>query len=481
VSSTPLVLLGAIVLGAVIFALLCVRRVSMTPQEYVVGGRGFGTIFLWVLLGGEIYTSFTFLGAAGWAYGFGAPAYYIIAYGAIGYAIGYFLLPSLWRFGKANDLLTAPDLLRARYGSQSLEIMSAIVHVVAVIPYVTLQLSALQIFLTFAGRGKVDPQTGAILSFLVILAFVFITGLRGTAWVSIVKDVLVIGALLFVGVAIPIRFFGSPAAMFDQLIRLHPEHLILGAATSSKGTIWYLSTVLLTGTGFFMGPQSVAATFSARDEGALRRNAALLPFYQALFPLVFFAGFTALLIVPGLKGPQVDQSFLSVIVRYYPPWVLGVVTAAGTLCALVPSTALLLGAGSIVSKNLVGDRFGLAPSDNRRVLTTRILVLFIGLLALLLWLTYKTTLVSLLLLYYNGVSQFAPAIMLGFTWKRTNLWGASAGIIVGIVVALYLAATNTSPWGCNPGFIGLVLNTALVIVVSLATQKTEEPAMTTGS
>jgi SSS family solute:Na+ symporter len=465
---TPLAILAAVVLATVVFALVGVRRISMTPQEYVVGGRGFGTLLLWVLLGGEIYTSFTFLGAAGWAYGFGAPAYYIIAYGAVGYSIAYFLLPAIWRYGKEHQLLTAPDLLATRYGSRFLEILASLVYVVAVIPYVTLQLSALQIFLTFAGGGRIDAQLGAILSFLLILAFVFVTGLRGTAWASVVKDALVIAALIFVGIAIPVRFFGSPAAMFDQLVRSHPGHLILGPPTASKGTVWYVSTVLLTGIGFFMGPHSVAATFSARDERALRRNAALLPFYQLLFPLVFFAGFSALLIVPGLKGPHVDQSFLTVIARYYPPWVLGAIAAAGTLCALVPSTALLLGIGSIVSKNLAGDFFGLATGERARVLLTRVMVVVVGLLALVLWLTYKTTLVSLLLLTYNFMTQFAPAVMLGFLWRKTHVWAALTGIIAGIAVMLVLVVTNVSPWGCNPGFVGLVVNALLVIGITLA-------------
>ncbi len=464
-----------IVVGTILFALISVRRVAMSPQEYIVGGRGFGAVFLWVLLAGEIYTSFTFLGAAGWTYGYGAPAFYIMAYGTVGYILGYFLLPRIWEIGKQYGLLTAPDFFTARYGSKALATFASAVHVVAILPYVTLQLSGLQIFLTLAGYGHINAQAGAIVSFLAIVFFVFATGLRGTAWASIVKDALVIGALIFVGIAIPLQFFGSPARIFDQMLRAHPQMLTLGGATAPKGTLWYVSTVLLTGIGFFMGPQSIAAVYSAKDASVLRRNAMLLPVYQLIMLLIFFAGFGALLVAPGLMKTAVDQSFLVVVQRFYPPWVLGFVCAAGALCSLIPSSALLLSAASILAKNIAGDVFSIALSDRSRVVLTRALVAVLGLAALILWIALKTTLVNMLLLYYNGVTQFAPAFFLGFFWRRTTTAGVAAGLIAGIAIAVFLAARGIAPFGINAGFIALLVNVALAISISLAT-KTKEPA-----
>jgi SSS family solute:Na+ symporter len=110
-AAVALGVLGAIVFGTILFALASVRRFRMNPHEYIVGSRSFGALLLWILLAGEIYTSFTFLGAAGWAYGKGAPAFYILAYGTIGYIIGYFYLPEVWRIGKERGLLTWGDFL----------------------------------------------------------------------------------------------------------------------------------------------------------------------------------------------------------------------------------------------------------------------------------------------------------------------------------------------------------------------------------
>ena len=88
------------VVGTILFALMSVRRLKMDPQEFIVGSRSFGALLLWILLAGEIYTSFTFLGAAGWAYNKGAATFYILAYGTVAYCIGFFLLPPIWRIGK---------------------------------------------------------------------------------------------------------------------------------------------------------------------------------------------------------------------------------------------------------------------------------------------------------------------------------------------------------------------------------------------
>ncbi|HXO16662.1 MAG TPA: sodium:solute symporter family protein, partial [Candidatus Dormibacteraeota bacterium] len=103
-----------------VFALLGVRRIKMDPQQYIVGGRSFGTIFLWVLLAGEIYTTFTFLGVAGLTYSQGAPAFYIVTYGTCAYIIAFFLTPAIWRVGKEHNLLTGPDFFELRYNSRAL-------------------------------------------------------------------------------------------------------------------------------------------------------------------------------------------------------------------------------------------------------------------------------------------------------------------------------------------------------------------------
>jgi SSS family solute:Na+ symporter len=466
--TVALTIVATVVLGTILFAFAGVRRIKMDPQQYIVGGRSFGTLLLWVLLAGEIYTTFTFLGIAGLTYSQGAPAYYIMAYGTCAYVLGYFLAPAMWRVGKERGLLTGPDFFQTSYNSRALGVAIALLQFVMIVPYVALQLSGLQILLHIAGYGAYNATTSTCIAFLILALFVFTTGLRGTAWASVVKDIFVLAAVIFAGVAIPIRFFGSPALMFDRIAQLHPHMLVLPPGTAFHGTVWYVSTVLLTAFGFYMGPHSWNAIYSARSGDTLRRNAMLLPFYQIFLTLMLFAGFSAALIVPGLKGTAVDQSFLLVVQHYYPAWLLGFVASAGALAALIPASALLLAGASVITKNVAGG-FGIATSDAARTRLTRALVLLVALLALAVWLTAQRTVVELLLLYYNGITQFMPGVVAAFLWKRATAWGVAAGLAAGLAVAVPLAALNVSPWGINAGFLALAANVVVMVAVSLAT------------
>ncbi len=462
-SVVALSIVAIIVFGTIAFALTAVRRFRMDPQEFIVGGRSFGALLLWILLAGEIYTTFSFLGAAGWAYGKGAPSFYIIPYVPIGFVVGYFLLPAVWRIGKARGLMTWPDFLIDRYGSKTLGTAVALLQFFLIVPYVTLQLTGLQILLGIAGYGRFDANVVVAIAFSLIAVFVFSAGLRGAAWASVIKDTLILGAAIFAGIYLPIHFFGSPANVVTQVMRQKPAWFVLAAGGSQYGVMWYATTVVLSALGAFMFPQSAPSIFSAKDEQTVRRNMTFMPFYTVMVAFMLFAGFTALLLVPGLKGAAADQSFLLVVQRFFPAWVLGVICGAGCLAALLPASVLLLGASSVMSRNVLGHTRWVRP-----------MVLICGALALILWFFAKTTLVDLLLLVYNGISQLAPGVILGVTWKRVNAYAVGIGLIAGEAIAVLSLHSTTGPWGINTGLIALFANAGLCVLVTLLSPRAVE-------
>ncbi len=463
-------IVAIVVLATILLGLRGVRGVAMDPQEYIVGGRRIGALLLWLLLAGEIYTTFTFLGAAGWAYSRGAPAYYILCYGTIAYIISFFLAPPVHRIARERGYLTGPDFFRDRYGSRLLGALVAILGFIMLVPYVTLQLTGLQILLQIAGYGAINAFSAVAIGFFVVAIFTFVAGLRGTAWASIGKDVLVLLGVIFAGVVLPTQFFGSPAGALDAVLRDHPGWLTLPASvadpkTAASSVTWVVTTTILTACGFFMWPQSMAAIYSAKSEDTLRRNAVFLPFYQVMLLLVFFAGFAALEILPGLKGPAADQSFMLVVQKFYPAWVLGFVAAAGTLAALVPAAGQLLAAASIVGKNVFAD-YGIARDAAAQTRTTRILVLVVALLAFGFWAVAKTTLVGLLLIGYNGVTQLFPGVVLGVTPRRPPAFAVGAGIVAGLLVLIFFTLTGRSQLeGINTGLVALAVNGLVVAIV----------------
>ena len=470
-------IIALVVVGTIAFGFHRVRGIRMNPQEYIVGGRRFGWLLLWLLMAGEIYTTFTFLGAAGWAYGKGAPAYYILAYGTLAYVISYFVAPPVHRIARERGFLTGPDYFTDRYKSRVLGAIVALLGFVMLVPYATLQLTGIQILLRVAGYGSIDPLGAVALAFALIAIFTYVTGLRGAAWASIVKDVLVVLAVVFAGIVLPTQFFGSPAGALDAVLRDHPNWLTIPGPAAPNGITWVVSTTILTGLGFFMWPQSMAAIYSARDEDTLRRNAVFLPFYQVMLLLVFLAGFAALEIVPGLTGTEADQSFLIVLQKHYAPPVLGFVAAAGVLAGLVPASVQILAAASIVAKNVFAD-YGLARDEAAHTRLTRVLVLVVALLAFGFWAIAKTTLVGLLLIAYNGITQLFPGVVLGLTPRRPPAFAVGAGIIAGVLMLIWFARTGLGQVaGINTGLVALAVNVAVLAALTiLAPRKAATPS-----
>src|SRR5881275_2506460 len=138
--SPALVVIGLFVALSFALGLLARRGRTMSLEQWSVGGRGFGAPFVFLLMAGEIYTTFTFLGGSGWAYGKGAPAFYILCYGAIAYSFSYFLLPTIWRYAQPRRLVSQADFFAAKYESRSVGILAALVGVAALVPYLVLQL-----------------------------------------------------------------------------------------------------------------------------------------------------------------------------------------------------------------------------------------------------------------------------------------------------------------------------------------------------
>src|SRR6204780_5992220 len=94
------------------------RRMDL--EQWTVGGRGFGVALVFLLMAGEVYTTFAFLGASGWAYSRGGPTLYVLAYLTLAYVISFFILPQLWAVGRQHGMQTVSDFFGVRYGNKYL-------------------------------------------------------------------------------------------------------------------------------------------------------------------------------------------------------------------------------------------------------------------------------------------------------------------------------------------------------------------------
>jgi SSS family solute:Na+ symporter len=456
----------AIVAIGTTVGLVAGARVKMDLEQWTVGGRGFGVVLVFLLMAGEVYTTFAFLGASGWAYSRGGPTLYVLAYLTLAYVMSFFILPQLWEVGRRHGLQTQSDFFLVRYGNRGLAGLVCIVGIASFVPYLQLQITGIGIIVSVASYGSFGRTPAMAVAVALLVAFVFASGVRAVAWVSVVKDVLMVFAALAIGIGVPLIHFGGTRAMFAALVHAHAAHLVMPGATANLGHGWFISTVLLTSLGFYMWPHSFGATFTAKSADTLRRNAVVMPLYTLTLAFIFFAGFAAVLIVPGL--PNGDLAMLTVVRQTFPPWFLGVVGGAGALTAMVPASIFILTAATLFAKNLYRPLVAPSMSDEQVARLARGMVVVLGLISLTLAIFSSTTLVSLLLTGYAGVSQFFPGVLLGLYWRRVTAPAVLTGMIVGVGTALFLMLTHRDPlFGMSAGFLALCLNLVITISATL--------------
>src|SRR5713226_3430649 len=456
-----------VAVGATIGMVAGARR-KMDLEQWTVGGRGFGAVLMFLLMAGETYTTFAFLGASGWAYSRGGPTLYVFAYITLAYVISFFLLPPLWEVGRKYGLQTQADFFGRRYGNKYLTGLVCVVGIASFIPYLQLQITGLGIIVSTASFDGVGRTPAMAISVVLLAAFVFASGVRAVAWVSVLKDVLMVIAAISIGIGIPYIHYGGIGSMFAALAHARPAHLTMPGATANLGHTWYISTVLLTALGFCMWPHGFGATFTAKSRDTLRRNAVVMPLYTITLAFIFFVGFTAFLVVPGL--PDGDLALLAIVRQSFPAWLLGVVGGAGALTAMVPASILILTAATLFAKNLCRPIFAPAMTDDQVAKLARAMVVVLSVISLYLATHSSATLVSLLLLGYAGVSQFFPGVVLGLYWKRVTMPGVFAGMIAGIATVAFLILTHQDPFlGWSAGFVPLCINFLITAIVSRLT------------
>jgi solute:Na+ symporter, SSS family len=478
--SPALAVIGGVFVFAIALGLLARRGRVMNLEQWTVGGRGFGTPLVFLLMAGEIYTTFALLGGSGWAYGRGVSVLYILCFNPLAYAGSYFLLPRVWRFATERRLVSQPDFFVAKYGSVPLGILVALVGVAAILPYLVLQMRGLGIIVSEASYGAVSPAVAVWIGTAALVGYVVTSGVRGSAWTAVVKDFMIIIVVVGLGTYLPLHYYGSYHGMFAAIDRVHPEILTLPPVGKSRS--WFLSTVALSAMGFYMWPHFFGSSYTARDANVFRKNAGVMPLYGLVQLFAFFVGFAAILQVPGLSGTAADLSLFRISKQTFGPWIVGVIGAAGLLTALVPGSMLLMTSSTIIAQNIYRP-LARRATDRSVVRLARSLVPVIATLAVLVTLRQDQMIVGLLLTGYNFVTQLFPALLASLS--RTPIAtpaGAFWGILVGeAIVAWFTLSGSTlatllprapaAVRDLNEGLVALAVNVLVLIAVSRVTAK----------
>lgn len=330
-----------------------------------LGGRSFGTLITWFLLGGDIYTAYTFIAVPALMFGAGAPGFFAIPYAALMYPLLFVAFPRLWSVAQKHGYITAADFVRGRFGHRGLALAIAVTGLVAVMPYIALQLVGMQVVIAALGldRAVQLPLLGSvslplIAAFAVLAAFTYTSGLRGTALIAVVKDLLVYLTVLAAIIIIPCQLGGygkvfAAIAPAKLLLAQAPEH-------SQGAGFAYLTLALGSLLALLLYPHSVTGLLSSSSRHIIRRNAMVLPAYSIALALIALLGYMAL--AAGVKSmPENAAGFRSfgdnfavpaLFLHMFPSWFAGVAFAAIGIGALMPASIMAIACGNLFTRNI---------------------------------------------------------------------------------------------------------------------------------
>jgi SSS family solute:Na+ symporter len=421
-------------------------------HEWGLGGRRFGTFVTWFLLGGDLYTAYTFIAVPALVYGAGALGFFAVPYTILIYPLLYLIFPRLWSLAHKHGYVTSSDMVLGRYGNKWLALAVGVTGIVATMPYIALQLVGMQVVIGamgVPGEGVIGDLP-LIIAFIILAAFTYTSGLRAPAMIAVVKDLLIYLVVIAVMVFVPLKL-GGFGPVFSAV---PPAKLTLAAPVGDTYGAYstYATLALGSALALFLYPHSLTAILSSSSPGAIRRNAALLPAYSLVLGLLALLGFMAVALHVG-TAPEFADGFKrygnnfavpALILATFPGWFAGVGFAAIAIGALVPSAIMSIACANIVSRTIY--RGFLAPhatnAQESSVAKIASLVVKAGALIFIILVPVPYAL-QFQLLGGLWMIQVLPSVILGLYLRMLSGWALLAGWAVGMGVGTWMASTTS--------------------------------------
>ncbi|HEX8855868.1 MAG TPA: sodium:solute symporter family protein [Thermoleophilaceae bacterium] len=409
-------------------------------NEWGLGGRRFGNIVTWFLLGGDAYTAYTFIAVPALVFGAGALGFFALPYTIILYPIVFLIMPRLWSVAHRHGYVTPADFVRGRYGSGTLASTVALTGLLATMPYIALQLVGIKVVL---GAMGVQGDWPLIIAFAVLAAYTYNSGLRAPALIALVKDTLIYVTIIVAIVYITGKV-GGFGHIFNAAKEQLPNHttatgkpgaLIPGThqAQTAFATLAFGSAMAL-----FLYPHMVTGTLSAKSADVVRRNSIVLPAYTFLLGLIALLGYMA--IAAGIKPSDPNFTVPDLFLKYFPPWFEGVAFAAIAIGALVPAAIMSIAAANLFTRNIYKEYLKPDASDRTEANVAKIMSLFVKVGALLFVILLPTDFsINLQLLGGVWILQTLPAIVIGLYTRFFHKWALIAGWAAGMSLGTWMA------------------------------------------
>jgi SSS family solute:Na+ symporter len=449
---TEMIVFGALflIVSAMGFVAARWRRPTTMASldEWGLGGRSFGSWITWFLLGGDLYTAYTFVAVPALVFGAGAAGFYAVPYTIVVYPIVFLVLIRLWSVSHVHGFVTPADFVRARFGSPLLALLIAITGIVATMPYIALQLVGIEATLKAMG---VKGHLPIIIAFAILAAYTYQSGLRAPALIAFVKDALIYLVIIVAVLYIPHKLggwshiFGAAQAKFDKT-PAPADGTLLNAGNQLNYAMLALGSAL----ALFLYPHSITSVLAGKNRNVIKRNMAALPAYSFVLGLIALLGFMAIAagIKPITSNGKADGNTVVPLLfdHMFPSWFAGVAYAAIGIGALVPAAIMSIAAANLFTRNIYREYFRKDASDSEEAKVSKLvsLIVKVGAVACILLLDPQFS-IDLQLIGGVIILQTLPSVALGLVTRWFHRGGLIAGWAAGMAAGMWMLYQVPNP------------------------------------
>jgi SSS family solute:Na+ symporter len=417
-------------------------------DEWGLGGRSFGPWVTWFLVGGDLYTAYTFVAVPALVFGVGALGFFAVPYTIVVYPLVFLVAPRMWSVAHRHGYVTPADFVRGRHGSSTLALGIAITGIVATMPYIALQLVGIEAVLKTMGIAGEWP---IIIAFGVLAAYTFQSGLRAPALIAFVKDALIYLIVIVAVIYIPIKLggFGDIFAAADKKFA-GTDAPTDGVLLANAQTLGYATLAFGSALALFLYPHAVTGVLASRSRDTIKRNMAALPAYSVVLGLIALLGYMAIAagVKPIVEDGKPDPNTIVPVLfdNMFPSWFAGIAFAAIGIGALVPAAIMSIAAANLWTRNVYKEylKRDATPAEEARMSKLASLVVKAGAVAVILVLDPQFS-IDLQLIGGVIILQTLPPIVIGLYTRWCHAWALLAGWLVGLVAGLYMLYDTPNP------------------------------------
>jgi solute:Na+ symporter, SSS family len=483
-------------------------------DEWGLGGRSFGGWITWFLIGGDLYTAYTFVAVPALMFGAGAAGFFAVPYTVIIYPMFFLILIRLWSVSHRHGFVTPADFVRTRFDSPTLALLVAITGIVATMPYIALQLVGIEAVLKTMGVTGESPlarHLPIIIAFAILAAYTYQSGLRAPALIAFVKDTLIYLVIIVAIIYLPYKL-GGWGHIFDSADKKFTASPAPGDGIilNANNQIQYVTLALGSALALFLYPHSVTGVLASRSRNVIKRNMSALPAYSLLLGLIALLGYAAIAggvkPLPGTKAGSVDSNTVVPLLfdQQFPSWFAGIAFAAIGIGALVPAAIMSIAAANLFTRNIYKEYIKPDATNEQEASVSKIASLVVKLGAVL-FIIFLDPQFSIDLQLIGGVVilQTGPSVALGLYTRWLHRGGLIAGWVAGMGLGLWMLydianpATGRKHFGGSAfplsdfgfdtkktiyvGFVAVAVNLLVAVIVTLILRATKTPAGVDGT